>query len=242
MIVHLLSEEGQQLRAVVKGVRKTRSRFGARMEPFSVVNLLLHTGRSLDVVREAESVATHAALREDLDLTTAAAVVVDVLDKVSFAGDRQPVLFQLGVKTLDVMEQTASSRLPILVAGFLIKAMSMIGLKPCLGSCTRCGGSECVAIFAPESGGVICEACAKEESIRMRMSTEAWHALAALVSQRMEEIALSEIDSTVQLECLELMRAFVTLHVPGKLGSLRFLSDMRASGAWPQIDPPQGVG
>ena len=103
-IVTLLASDGRQLRAVAKGLRKPGGRFGARLEPFAVVDLLLHEGRNLDIVTEARTVSTHSALREDFDRSAAAMVVVDLLDKVAVEGQAEPQLFAMATTTLDVME------------------------------------------------------------------------------------------------------------------------------------------
>ena len=89
-IVTLLADDGRQIRAVAKGLRKPGGRFGARLEPYAVVDLLLHAGRSLDVVTEAVTVSSHAALREDYDRAAAAAVISDMLDKISVEGQPMP--------------------------------------------------------------------------------------------------------------------------------------------------------
>ena len=77
------------MRAVAKGLRKPGGRFGGRLEPYAVVDLLLHTGRSLDVVTEAVTVAGHAGLRENFDRSAAAGVVADMLDKISLEGQTE---------------------------------------------------------------------------------------------------------------------------------------------------------
>jgi DNA repair protein RecO (recombination protein O) len=94
-ILSLLAEDGRQVRAVAKGLRRPGSKFGARLEPFSVVDLLLNSGRSLEIVSEARTVHAHAGLREDLERSEAAAVVADLLDKVSVEGQHEPRLFAL---------------------------------------------------------------------------------------------------------------------------------------------------
>ena len=139
-ILTLLAADGRQVRAVAKGLRKPGGRFGARLEPFAVVDLLLHTGRSLDVITEAQTVATHAALREDFDRSAAATVVADLLDKISVEGQAEPQLFALATTTLDVMEQAPVEALPALVVAFLVKAMAMHGYRPQLESCACCAG------------------------------------------------------------------------------------------------------
>ena len=111
LILTLLAADGRQVRAVANGARKSKSRLCARVEPFSVLDLLLHSGRNLEIIAEAETVATHDALRADYDRTMAASVVVDVLDKGSMEGQTEPQLFEMALVTLDVMESAPVSAL-----------------------------------------------------------------------------------------------------------------------------------
>src|SRR5450830_710214 len=99
-ILTLLSADGGMVRAVAKGLRKPGGRFGARLEPYAVCDLLLHTERSLEVVTEAQTVASHSGLREDLDRSAAAAVVADLLDKTAVEGQGEPLLFALATTAL----------------------------------------------------------------------------------------------------------------------------------------------
>ncbi|TLM98644.1 MAG: DNA repair protein RecO, partial [Actinobacteria bacterium] len=134
-ILTLLASDGHQVRAVAKGLRKPGSRFGGRLEPYSVVDLLLHSGKSLEIVTEARTVAAHAPLREDLDRTSAAAVIADVLDKMSVEVQHEPRLFGLSTATLDVLDTAETASLPVIVVAFLVKAMAMHGYRPELDSC-----------------------------------------------------------------------------------------------------------
>ena len=94
-------------------------------------DLLLHTGRSLEVVTEAQTVASHSGLREDLDRSAAAAVVADLLDKISVEGQEEPRLFALATTTLDVMEiGTARGAAGARRSRSCVKAMAMHGYRP----------------------------------------------------------------------------------------------------------------
>ncbi len=157
IILTLLAQDGQQVRAVAKGLRKPGSRFGGRLEPLSEVDLLVHTGRSLEVVSEARTVNAHAALREDLDRSAAAAVVADLLDKVSVQGQAEPRLYGLASASLGALEVAPLERVPQLVVAFLAKAMAMHGYRPELESCAACAcevGES--SAFSPTAGGSLC--------------------------------------------------------------------------------------
>ena len=87
-IIWLLTSEHGQVRAVAKGVRRTTSKFGARLEPFSVVDIQLHRGRSLDTIIQVETIASHGEmLASDYELYSRASVIVETADKLSSDGD-----------------------------------------------------------------------------------------------------------------------------------------------------------
>ena len=139
LILTLLAEDGRQVRAVAKGARKPKSRIGARVEPFTVLDLLLHTGRTLDIIAEAQTVASHEELRRDLDRSAHAAVVADVLDKsVGGGADRRAALrARAGHARRDGAAAPLESLL-VVTDAFLVKAMAMHGYRPQLGSCVSC--------------------------------------------------------------------------------------------------------
>src|SRR5699024_5843846 len=95
LIVTLLAEDGSQLRAVAKGARKPASPFAARLELYSVVDLLCSEGRNLDIVKEARIVASHERLRRDLEHAACAAPIAELLDRMTQAGLETPRLFAL---------------------------------------------------------------------------------------------------------------------------------------------------
>ena len=87
-IVVLLTQGEGKVRAVAKGVRKTKSRFGGRLEPFSHVDLSLYRGRELDIVTQAEVISPFRALREDYDRVVAGTAMLEAVDQV--AQERRP--------------------------------------------------------------------------------------------------------------------------------------------------------
>ena len=223
IILTLLAGDGRQVRAVAKGLRKPGSRFGGRLEPYAVVDLLLHTGRSLEVVTEASTVEAHAGLREDLDRSAAAAVVADLLDKVSCEGQCEERLFDMAATTLDVMETCETSWLPALVVAFLVKAMAMHGYRPELRSCACCAGELAESpLFSTVSGGAICAQCGTRDGSAMRFGPEGRAWLERLLAARMSEVPALQMPSEAVLDCFNLMRAFVAFHVPARLRALDY--------------------
>ena len=225
IILTLLAEDGSQVRAVAKGMRKPGSRFAGRLEPFAASDMLLHTGRSLDVLSEADTVDSHAPLREDYDAMMAASVVVDLMDKKSVQSQASENLYGLAQATFDAMEQAEPASLERIVTAFLLKAMALHGLKPELESCACCaseatGGS----YFSMSSGGVLCPDCGDVSQVPF--SDEGRLLLLRMLRSTMAEVAGMSPDPKREHEVFDLMRRFVAYHVPARLKAL----DMYAGG------------
>lgn len=230
LIVTFIAEDGCQVRAVAKGARKTKSRFGARVEPYSVADLLLAHGRSLDIITEAEVVTSHEALREDLDRMSAASVVVDFLDKVSVECQTEERLFALATTTLDVMDDAPPGDLRALVTAFLVKGMAMHGYRPHLTSCAGCAAAVTArsqTAFSMEAGGVVCPSCAGVDPSALRVSSQVPGALSVLLGARMAEVGALGMPEGVLRDCLALLRGFIGYHVPSRMKAL----DMYVGGA-----------
>jgi DNA repair protein RecO (recombination protein O) len=155
-IIVLLTEGHGKVRAVAKGVRKTKSRFGARLEPTSHVSLLLSEGRDLDVISQAETLEHHPRIREDLARLAKATAVLEAVDQV--AQDREPAapLYRMVAGALRALEARDS---PMLVAGFYWKLLAAEGVAPVLDTCASCGAPGPLVAFDLLEGGALCRSC-----------------------------------------------------------------------------------
>lgn len=159
-IVTLLTRRTGRVRAVAKGVRRTKSRFGARLEPFSHVDLQLYAGRSLDTVNQAESIRAYgAAIVGDYPRYTAATAVLETAERLTVE-EREPSLrlFLLVIGALRALVDDA--RPPGLVLdAFLIRSSAAAGWAVALRSCARCGAPGPHRAFSVPAGGLVCSAC-----------------------------------------------------------------------------------
>lgn len=155
-IVVMLTEHHGKVRAVAKGVRKTTSKFGARLEPLSHVRLLLYQGRELDIVSQAESVETLAPLVSDLDHLTNGLAIVEAVDQMTMEREPVPQLFRMLVGALRTVAERCG---PLVVSSFYWKLLATEGVRPELDECVRCGASEPLVAFDVAEGGVLCRAC-----------------------------------------------------------------------------------
>ncbi len=162
-IVTVLTRSHGRVRAVAKGVRRTRSRFGATVEPFSHVDLQLWEGRGgLDTVTQAESLASYGALLVvDYPRYTTGTAVLETAERLT-AEEREPSLrlFLLVVGALRALTGCDPVRDPGLVLdAFLLRAMTVAGYAPALADCARCGAAGPHRAFSVPAGGTICPAC-----------------------------------------------------------------------------------
>ncbi len=155
-IVSFLTRDHGKVRAVAKGVRKTKSRFGGRLEPTSHVQLLLYEGRGeLDIVSQAETIDHFRPLREDLDRLGRGVSMLEAADQLAL--ERQPNrrLYEMLVGALRALaEQDA----PLVVPGFFLKALALEGYRPQVEVCVACGSDGPLVSWALEEGGLRCAA------------------------------------------------------------------------------------
>ena len=155
-IVVLLTEEHGKVRAVAKGVRKTTSKFGARLEPMSHVRLLLSQGRDLDVVSQADVVETIAPLVADLDHLTSGMAVLEAADQMTLDREPAPHLYRMVVGALRTIAERSG---PLEVPAFYWKLLAVEGVRPELDHCVRCGEDGPLVAFDMGEGGVLCRTC-----------------------------------------------------------------------------------
>ncbi len=164
-IVVIHTAENGKVRAVAKGVRKTKSKFGARLEPMSHVRLLLYRGRELDIVSQAEAVEPLSPMLSSLDRASQGLAVIEAVDQLSLEREPNPQLYRMLV---GVLRSIATAPSPLNVAGFYLKLLANEGMRPELDRCLRCGesgpGTQFVA-FDLNEGGVLCRSCRSGQSI-----------------------------------------------------------------------------
>ncbi|MEX2289472.1 MAG: DNA repair protein RecO [Mycobacteriales bacterium] len=157
-IITLLTRRHGRVRAVAKGVRRTRSKFGATVEPFSHVDLQLYAGRNLDIVVQAESLTPYGdKLVGNYGRYTAGTAVLETAERLT-AEEREPSLrlFLLVVGALRALSERDPS---MVLDAFLLRAMSVAGYAPALSECARCAAPGPHRAYSVPAGGSVCPAC-----------------------------------------------------------------------------------
>jgi DNA repair protein RecO (recombination protein O) len=158
-IVTLCTRGQGKVRAVAKGIRKTASRFGARLEPTSHVAFQCYRGRELDIVTQVETIDAHRALREHYGCLTHAVSMLEAVDQVALEREPNPPLYRMLVGALSTLATQPS---PIVSTAFFWKLLTLEGFQPLLDTCVRCGDDAGpFPGFDLDEGGVLCDPCSR---------------------------------------------------------------------------------
>jgi DNA repair protein RecO (recombination protein O) len=165
-VLHLYTLERGRIGAVAKGIRKTRSRFGGRLEPLSHVEVLLHQGSGeLQTVTGVELIRSHRLAREESYRLSVGLVGAEAMLRLFTEQERNPRAFAALTRFLEVLDELPSraSRpaLDPLALSFQLKLLWLSGYLPHLTSCAECGSDGALVGYSPRAGGAVCRACAK---------------------------------------------------------------------------------
>jgi DNA repair protein RecO (recombination protein O) len=216
-ILHLYTPRRGRVSAIAKGVRKTKSRFGGRLEPFFRIDTVLYEGKSeLLTVQQANTVAGHARLREHALALDTAARACDAVGRLFATDDPHPGVYNLLANELGLLDHD-----PVVFAtpqnalAFRLKLLLAAGLAPQLAACASCGESEHLSGFSGAAGGVVCGSC---EAGSFAMDQAAHDFLVAALGNPLAEAPA--VDRSVALQAERAVREMAEHHAHVKLGSI----------------------
>jgi DNA repair protein RecO (recombination protein O) len=184
-ILHLYTPHHGRLGAIAKGVRRARSRFGARLEPFVRVRVVLHEGRGdLHTVTGADTVDPNGGLRDRAETLDAAARACDAVARLFESTEPHPEVFTLLSNQLALLSADAGQARPANALAFRLKLLLAAGFLPQLASCASCGEPEGLSGFSPAAGGVVCSSC---EGAAFPLDEDAYRFLVAAVGSRLAD-------------------------------------------------------
>ncbi|MCU1439573.1 MAG: recO [Rhodoglobus sp.] len=215
-IVTMLSKQHGKIRAVAKGVRRTASRFGARLEPMMVADIQCYIGRSLDIVQQAESLGSYGAdISDDYASYTAGSVMVETADKITDDdGSLQQYLLLVGaLRSLSRREHPATLTLD----SYLLRSLSIAGWAPSFVDCAVTGAPGPHTVFVPQLGGVVADAVAPPGAPRLDLDTLAL--LGALLEGRWSDAEAAE--DRARNQASGVVAAYTQFHLERSLRSLQ---------------------
>jgi DNA repair protein RecO (recombination protein O) len=221
-IITVLTRRTGRVRAVGKGVRRTKSRFGARLEPFTHVDLLLYEGRSLDIVTQADSLRAYGEpLTSDYPRYTAGVAMLETAERFT-PEERQPAQRQFlllvgGLRALGEGEHGAR----LVLDAFLLRSLAVAGYAPALEECAVCGSPGEVdgglRAFAIAAGGLTCRSCRPAGA-----ATPSAHTVALMGALLRGNWPLADASlRRHQVECSGLVAAYLQWHLEHSIRSLR---------------------
>ena len=175
IIVSLTRSHGQ-VRAVARGVRRTTSRFGARLEPFSLVDVQLRAGRSLDVVAQVETIEPFGRdLARDYSVFTCASTMVETAERLSaddgdLGTEASPQQYLLLAGALAAMSHRRHAT-GLILDSYLLRALALGGWAPSCYDCALCGAPGPHRAFHIQAGGAVCESCRSAGAVEVEPAT-----------------------------------------------------------------------
>lgn len=225
-IIVLFSGSKGKIRAVAKGIRKTKSKFGGSLEPFTVADLMFYEGKSLDIIQQADIIMSFKEIRSDLEKLKYGSVMLELLDKVAQEKEESYDAFSLLLAALQCLKDAPDDYRTLLTV-FQLKMMIILGYRPHLARCPACGGplpdTNKQALFSLKYGGLLCGDCRERDPEAVPVSPETRaHIIAALDTPlaRWRELDFSAENVKGIARLTEM---FVAYHLDRKLKSPRLL-------------------
>ncbi len=219
-IITLLTRQHGMVRAVARGVRRTSSKFGSRLEPFTHVDLQLAEGRSLDTVTQADTrSAYYASLAEDYERYTAGTAMLETAGRL-VVEEKEPSVQQFLLLVGGLRAMAAGERTPGQVLdSYLLRALSVAGYAPSFDRCAHCGREGPHRYFNPGMGGMLCVTCRLPGSASP--AAETIMLLGALLAGDWTVVAAAEPRHAK--EASGLVAAFTAWHLERQLRSLEYV-------------------
>ncbi len=215
-IVVLCTRGRGKVRAVAKGVRKTKSKFGSRLEPTSHVALQLYEGRELDIVTQAETIDNLSPLRDDLDRLTRATALLEAVDAMAQERHADARLYTMlvgGLRTLAARDH------PLVVPAFFLKLLAHEGFQPRVDCCAVCEDEEVALVaFDVDEGGLLC----RDHRRGIAVTEPAVQLLRLVLGGRLGE-ALNEPADGTTLEVETLATRLLEHHLERRLRTVQLL-------------------
>ena len=216
-----------KIRVLAKGVRKPTSRKAGHVELFTHSRLLIAKGKSLDLVTQADTVNAFLPLRVDLERTSHAYYLAELVDRFTEEGEENGRLFDLLLNSLFWLGE--SQDIDLVLRYFDLRLLDYVGYRPELFQCVRCAKAleEGGAYFGPAEGGVLCLPCGQGERNCREVSSQSLATLRYLQTKDYEMCRRLRIDRRAHFELESLLRAYIVHLLERGLGSADFMDALR---------------
>ncbi len=223
----LYTRDYGKLRVIAKGVRKIKSRKSGHLEPFSRITVQLARGHDLYILTQAETVTAYSHIRANLELTGYTAVVIELLDKLTFEAEENRTLYRLLIETMDRLNEGSDPF--ITVSYYQVHLLDALGYKPELFACTICRKEiqPVDQFFSPEQGGIVCPQCAWKIQGARPASMQALKYLRHLQRSNFNTAFRANPDSTTRSEMEGLIESSFGYILERGLNAPKFMHQIR---------------
>jgi DNA repair protein RecO (recombination protein O) len=222
-VLHVYTLDRGRIGAVAKGVRRTKSRFGARLEPLSHVELLLHEGSGeLQTVTGVELLHPHRLSREDPYRLNVGLIGAEAMLRLFTEQEANDRAFGALTRFLDLLDESPASpparpALDPLVLSFQLKLLWLSGYLPHLGSCAECGAEEALAGFSPRAGGVV---CSEHADGSLALSADGLAGMNALLRRPLADAVPAALGERARRDALAAVKSLYEFHGGFRLRTL----------------------
>lgn len=219
-IISVYSDVGL-IRGVAKGVRKTKSKFGARLEPLSYINLVMYKGKNLDTVTQVELIKPFNKIRTNLKLLSTALTMTSFIEKTSEHESHPGEMLDIIVEGVESLENGISPDVALL--SFWANSLSTLGYIFHLDCCVRCGNElDSVSLFGVDSGGFLCRKCSSLDEWTIDLYSKSVSLLNNLINKK----PINDFDSESITKISKIFDAFIKYHLDINLKSYKFFSNL----------------
>ena len=224
-VLHVYTLDRGRVGAVAKGVRKTKSRFGARLEPLSHVELMLHQGQSdLQTVTGVELIRSHRSAREDYYRLSVGLIGAEAMLRLFSEQEANDRAFTALTRFLDVLDELPATAerpaLDPLALAFQLKLLWLSGYLPHLTSCAECGADDAALVgYSPRAGGAVCRACANEAEA-LALGPDGVAGIEALLAHPLADAAALALTERAARDALRVVTASYEYHGGFRLRTL----------------------
>ena len=219
----MVADTGEIVRAVAKSARKPGNTFSNRLDLFNVAHICVAKTKSIDIIREAVMIEHFDAFRSNIHAMAGASTVSEILWRLTFDGEANPVMFDFLRKTFNVMNEHPEHSKVITIAS-CFKLLSLEGFRPQLTSCSQCGKylylKEDYVTFSPNEGGILCENCNGTDAV-FEITSRTVNQIDWLINSTYEEILDgAELVGKRVYEMGKVLKYWTQFHVNCRLKSL----------------------
>lgn len=222
-IISFVTKDHGKVRAVAKGVRRTKSRIGGRLEPPHHVSLLCWRGRELDVVNQVEVIDSFRNVRSSLDRLAPAMTMLEIADQVAQEHNPAPELFELLTGALRSLDRDGSA---LTLGAYCWKLLMIEGVVPVTDACAHCGKDVPLVAFDLAEGGFLCQDCRRGQAVSEDVVTLVRRVLGGQLRSALAE-PIGPASATLE----RLGASAVERHIDRRLRSMHQLPDIEARGA-----------